>query len=125
MTSQIIAAVGAKSAAVLIQSVADYMSTLESEKTKRQEIWAHRDAIVHALNQERDIILAYFNHVFAERHLAIAQCFDVVDKSISANDHEGLSMALSAILGVIHDNPLKDFDTFKRRMSEPGFEIVL
>ena len=58
MTSRIIAAVGAEGAAVLIQSVADYMSTLESEKTKRQEIWAHRDAIVHALNQERDIILA-------------------------------------------------------------------
>ncbi len=125
MTSRIIAAVGAKSAAVLIQSVADYMSTLESEKTKRQEIWAHRDTIVHALNQERDVILAYFDHVFSERHLVIEQCFNVIDKSISANDHEGLSMALSTILGVIHDNPLKDFDTFKRRMSEPGFEIVL
>jgi hypothetical protein len=125
MTSQIIAAVGARSAAELIQGVADYMSTLESEKTKRQEIWAHHDAIVHALNEERDIILAYFNHVFAERRLVIEQCFVVIDKSISTNDHEGLSMALSAILGVIHDNPLKDLDTFKQRMSEPGVKIVL
>ena len=109
----------------LIQSIADYMSTLESEKTKRQEIAAHHDAIVHALNQERDIILAYFNHVFSERHSVIERCFDVMDRSIDANDHEGLSMALSAILGVIHDNPLKDFETFKSRMSEPGFQIVL
>ncbi len=125
MVSQIVANLGAAAAPTLIQSIANYMATVESEETKRQEIWAHHDAIVHALNQERDVILAYFNHAFAERRLVIEQCFDVVDKSMHANDHEGLSLALSTILGVIHDNPLKDFETFKRRMSEPGFEIVL
>ena len=109
----------------LIQAAAKYMATVESEETKRREIWAHHDAIVHALNQERDIILAYFEHTFAERRLVIERCFDAMDQAISVSDHEGLGLALNAILGVVHDNPLKDFETFKRRMSEPGFEIVL
>ena len=119
------AQIAANTGPALVQSVADYLATVESEETKRQEIRAHRDAIVHALNQERDIILAYFALVFEERRLVIEQCFNLVDKSLTTNDHESLNMALSAILGVIHDNPLKDFETFKRRMSEPGFKIVL
>ena len=110
---------------LLIQSIADYLSTSASEETKRREISAYHDTIVHALNQEKEVILAYFAHTFAERRLVIEQCFGVMDKSIAANDHESLSMALNTILGVIHDNPLKDFATFKRRMLEPGFEIVL
>ena len=117
--------IAATAGITLIQAAAKYMANLESEETKRQEIWAHRDAIVHALNQERDVILAYFEHTFAERRLVIERCFDAMDKAVSVNDHQGLNLALSAILDVVHDNPLKDFETFKRRMSEPGFEIVL
>lgn len=125
MMQAIIATVAADAVPKMVQSVADYLATVESENTKRQEIWAHHDAIIHALNQERDVILAYFSHTFAERRLVIEQCFDLMDKSIETNDHASLNMALGAILGVIHENPLKDFETFKRRMSEPGFEIVL
>ena len=125
MVQRVITTVGTHLAVPLIQSIADYLATLEHEQTKRQEIWAHHDAIVHALNQEREIILAYFEHTFAERRLVIEQCFDAMDKARSVNDHEGLNLALNAILSVVHDNPLKDFETFRTRMSEPGFQIVL
>ena len=108
-----------------VQTIADYMATVQCEETKRQEIEAYHDIIIHALNQERDVILAYFNHTFAERRLVLEQCFDLMDKSIETNDHTSLNLALSSILGVIHENPLKDFETFRRRMSEPGFQIVL
>lgn len=125
MVQRIVTAVGATVSGALIQGVADYLNTLEREETKRQEIWAHHDIIIHALNQERDVILAYFNHTFAERRLVLEQCFDLMDKSIETNDHASLNLALSSILSVIHENPLKDFETFKSRMSEPGFQIVL
>ena len=108
-----------------VQTIADYMATVQCHETRRQEIAAYHDIIIHALNQERDVILAYFNHTFAERRLVLEQCFDLMDKSIETNDHASLNLALTSILGVIHENPLKDFETFRRRMSEPGFEIVL
>lgn len=108
-----------------IQAVADYLAAVQCQETRRQEITAHHDIIIHALNQERDIILAYFSHTFAERRLVLEQCFDLMDKAIGEQDHESLNSALGAILGVIHENPLKDFETFKTRMSEPGFQIVL
>lgn len=108
-----------------VQTIADYMAAVQCQETRRQEIAAHHDIIIHALNQERDIILAYFNHTFAERQLVLEQCFDLMDKSIETNDHASLNLALSSILGVIHENPLKDYDTFRSRMSEPGFQIVL
>ena len=108
-----------------VQTIADYMATVQCHETRRQEIAAYHDIIVHALNQERDVILAYFNHTFTERRLVLEQCFETMDKAIEASDHESLNLALGTILGVIHENPLKDFETFKSRMSEPGFQIVM
>ena len=125
MMSHIAAYVGSNAGVELIQCIADYLSAVQSEETKRQEIAAHYGTIVHALNQERNIILTYFHYTFAERRLVLEHCFELMDKAISEQDHESLNSALSTILGVIHENPLKDFETFKSRMSEPGFQIVL
>ena len=125
MMSYIIANFAENAVGDTVQTIADYMATVQCHETRRQEIAAYHDIIIHALNQERDVILAYFNHTFAERRLVLEQCFDLMDKSIETNDHASLNLALTSILGVIHENPLKDFETFRRRMSEPGFEIVL
>ena len=76
------------------------------------------------MRSERDVILAYFNHTFTERRLVLEQCFETMDKAIETCDHETESGS-GHQLGVIHENPLKDFETFKIRMSKPGFQIVL
>jgi hypothetical protein len=125
MMSYIVANLAANAVESTVQTIADYMATIQCQETRRLEIAAHHDIVIHALNQERDIILAYFNHTFTERRLVLEQCLDLMDKAIDASDHESLNLSLSTILGVIHENPLKDFATFKHRMSEPGFQIVL
>ena len=41
------------------------------------------------------------------------------------DDNERLVLALGGILGIIQQNPLNDFETFKRRLQDPDYVIEI
>ena len=108
-----------------IEGISAYFRTLEEEETKRQAIAANRDVLVARVNAERDAILAYFGHRFAERRTALDELFLALRHATDNGDNEQLVAALSGILGIIQQNPLDDFETFKRKFQEPGYVIEI
>jgi len=110
--------------AVLTETL-EYLKVKTEEETKREHIWAKRDVLLTALNMEKDTILKYFEYRFSERKAALEQFYQLLHRSAEAGDGDSLQVALSGILGIVQDNPLKDFAEFKKNMSNPDFLIEL
>lgn len=119
------AKVGELAAMGIITAAVEYMRIHESEQTRREYIWARRDALVTALDNERDCILAYFEHRFAERRSALEEFYALLRESVDSRDTAQLQAALAGILGVIQENPLGDLEKFRENWADPDFTIEL
>ena len=109
----------------LITEAIGYYKIRSEERTKREEIWSKRDVLVTALNNEKEVILTYFEHRFAERKMALEQFYHLLHRAVDSGNENELQVALKGILGIIQENPLKDFAEFKKNMSNPDFVIEL
>ena len=108
-----------------VQAIAEILTVVQCEGTKRRLIDANRDIIITALKNEQEALLAYFSHAFSERRVALGGFFDLLHQAAENNNSEQLTTALSGILGIIQKSPLDDLESFKRNMEKPGFQIVL
>lgn len=109
----------------VIHEAIDYMKFREGEETKRDYIEAKRDVIVHALDNEKEVILTYFDRRFSERGEILNQFFVVLHEGIAKENTKEIDTALTGILGVLQDNPLKDLAEFRKNMANPDFVIEL
>ena len=109
----------------IIEAAADYMKAHEAEETQRQYISAKRDVLITALNHERDALLAYFAHRFAERRSALNEFYDLLRKAVENENTEQMQVSLAGILGIIKDNPLSDLEEFRAQWGNPEFKIEL
>ena len=108
-----------------ISGIADYLRTMQEEKTKRQAIAANRDVLIARVTSEKETILAYFDHRFAERRAALDEFFELLRHASVGGDHHQRNAALAGILGIIQDNVLDDFETFKQKFQDPDYVIEI
>lgn len=104
-----------------ISGISDCFRAMQEEETKRRAIIANRDVLIARLTAEKETILAYFNHRFAERRAALDEFFELLHYAVDSKDNHRLNAALAGILGVIQDNPLDDFETFKKQFEDPDY----
>lgn len=112
-------------ALTILKEAIAYYKTREVEQTKREEIWAKRDVLIVALDNEKDVILTYFEHRFAERKSSLEQFYSLLNKSVGSDNEIELQTALTGILGIIKENPLSDFAEFRKNMTNPDFNEKL
>lgn len=110
--------------AVITEAI-DFLRTRETEQTKRAYIQGRRDVLVTALEAKERIILEYFDRRFAERKGALEQFYALLHRAADNGDQTQLQAALEGILGIVKDNPLKDFETFVETWSDPDFTLEL
>ena len=108
-----------------ISGIADCFRKMQEEKTKRQDIIANQDVLIARITAEKEAILAYFGHRFAERRAALDEFFELLRCAVASGDNHQLTAALTGILGIIQDNPLDDFETFKRQFQDPKYIIEI
>lgn len=108
-----------------IAGIADYFRTMQVEETKRQAIIANRDVLIERITAERDTLLAYFDHKFAERRAALDEFFELLRQAIASGDNQQLVAALSGILTIIQDNALEDFASFKEKFQNPDYVVEI
>ncbi len=104
-----------------ISGIAECFRAMQEEETKRRAITANREVLIARLTAEKETILAYFSHRFAERHAALDEFFELLHHAVQSRDNHQLNVALAGILGVIQDNPLDDFETFKKQFEDPDY----
>ena len=117
--------VGTADPLAVVTEVVGYLKTRQEEQTKREHIWAKRDVLVTELDNEKEVILSYFEHRFAERKGALEQFYSLLHRAVDTGNDQQLQTALSGILGIIQENPLKDFAEFQKKMADPNFMIEL
>ena len=108
-----------------IGGIADCFRTLQEEETKRQVIAANREVLITRITAEKDAILAYFDLRFAERRAALDEFFELLSHAMKRGDNQQLNTALAGILGVIQENPLEDFETFRQQFNNPDHVIEI
>lgn len=108
-----------------IAGIADYFRTMQVEETKRQAIIANRDVLIERITAEKDTLLAYFDHKFAERRAALDEFFELLRQAIASGDNQKLVAALSGILTIIQDNALEDFASFKEKFQNPDYVVEI
>jgi hypothetical protein len=90
----------------------------EEQRTERKRIKARRDVAVRAIESEREIISSYFEKCFAERRMVLEEIFRLLRHAVESKNDTALDSALRAIVEIVADNPLKDFDAFRKARSE-------
>lgn len=103
----------------------EYQKTLDEQRTTRELISAKRDIAIKSIEAQKEILLDYFNKRFSERKDSLDKFFDVLANAIKEKDDKQLDVALAGILGILKDNPLGDFQTFKENMLMPNYNIEL
>ena len=125
MVNPAFAFIGAQVIPPTISGIAECFRAMQEEETKRRAIIANRDVLIARLTAEKDTILAYFSHRFAERGAALYEFFDLLRHAVDDGDNHQLNVALAGILGIIQDNPLDDFETFKQQFHDPDYVIEI
>ena len=59
----------------VLSAAVSFMKSREADVTEREYIRAHRDVLVQALDNQKDCILAYFEHRFTERREALGEFY--------------------------------------------------
>jgi hypothetical protein len=115
---------GGANALQLVSEYVAHRKCTEEQLTERIRIISERDIALRALENEREIILEYFSKRFSERWGALDECFAVLNRAVTDKNDRALDAALAGILNIIGDNPLSDFDTFRRfRLTDEIIEV--
>ena len=102
----------------VVREYVSYRKTVSEQQTERKRIAAKRDVAVRLIESEREIILEYFAQRFAERKAALNGFFDVLHTAVQEKNEHAMDTALSGILGIVKDSPLKDFETFRQARAD-------
>ena len=101
-----------------LKTYCELRSAIEQEETLREEIRAKRDVAVTSILAHRDMLDSYFRLRFAERKAVLDELFKVLTHASDAANDAELDRALCGILSVVKDNPLSDFESFRKAWLE-------
>lgn len=102
----------------VLREYLSYRKTASEQQTERKRIAAKRDVAVRLIESERELLLEYFNQRFAERKEILDNFFDILHTAIQTKNAHAMDTALSGILGIVKDSPLKDFETFRQARAD-------
>lgn len=103
----------------------DYRKLREQEQTKREQIWAQRDVVVTQLLYQRDMMLAYMDHTFAERAAALQFHYAALDNGLAHGNDATIERALSGIIEIVRQSPFAGFREFVETMKHSQGSIEL
>ena len=102
----------------VVREYVSYRKIVSEQQTERERIAAKRDVAVRIIESERAIILDYFAQRFAERKAALNGFFDILHVAVQEKNEHAMDTALSGILGIVKDSPLKDFEAFRQARAD-------
>ena len=102
----------------VVREYFSYLKISSEHQTERERITAKRDIAVRLIEAEREMILEYFQQRFAERRDTLNSFFEVLHTAVQEKNEHAMNTALSGVLGVIKDNPLKDFEAFRQARAD-------
>ena len=92
----------------IVKAYADWRKIAKEEETKRQRISAEERMVIHQINAQRDILMAYLERSFDERRENFQQFFEILDRAIDKGDTANVAATLSSIVELAQSSPFKD-----------------
>lgn len=91
----------------MVSQITELMHIRETEQTKREEISAHKEKAIAAINAQKEIILSCMQNTFSERASVLQENFKVLDHALENGDVEKLRLALGSMVQVIQTSPFQ------------------
>lgn len=110
-----------------VSAISDLISAYkENEITKREiaAINAKKEIMITDIKERYEFYRYVFNSVFDERRLHMNKCFEIIDKGISDNNENLVSMGLENLSRVVSSSPIAEAMALKNYI-ESGNKIEL
>jgi ribonucleotide reductase alpha subunit len=108
----------------IVQTLTEYLTIAEKEKTKRYKIRAWEKVQLVEIEAKRDLLVGYLERSFDERAENFQLLFQLVDQAISSGNNQQLSLALQAVIELAKSSPFKDLanlSTVKAALGNPEY----
>ena len=102
----------------------EYKKIAAVEKTKREAISAWKDVRLAELKNQQEILRAYLEYTFKERHQMIDGLFDALDKGLDTNNSDAISLAINGIVSIAKDSPLQQVDNWLSNMKNDDVKVL-
>lgn len=102
-----------------------YLQHRESEITKRVEIQKYAEIEIADIREKAQLLRDYFSMSFSERRENFDRCFKMLDEGISSNNNQQIDAALSLIVTIIKESPIKQAAEVMQQMkNRSNSEII-
>ncbi|MDR1623603.1 MAG: hypothetical protein LBS04_01320 [Tannerellaceae bacterium] len=85
----------------------DVSVTIETEKTKRVQIIAEKEAKIETIRAQRDFFMEYLKKTFDERSTNFSKLFEVIDDALENNNIQQLALGLDSLNKLAAESPFK------------------
>jgi len=106
----------------------EYLSIVETERTKRLEIKSSYQAEVKRIDALRGVFETFLDRSFEERQSNFEELFRVIRKSMEKNDLHTLEITLAAAVEIAKVSPLAEAESlgaFREAMNNPDHEFTI
>ncbi|MFV0164348.1 hypothetical protein OBK04_11940 [Empedobacter falsenii] len=84
-------------------------SIIETEKTKREEIVADKEARIETIKAQKEVLMAYLDKTFDERSVNFNKIFEVIDAALENDNIQQLALGLDSLNKLAAESPFKVF----------------
>lgn len=81
---------------------------------EKEHIAAKKEVVLKEIEERYNLYNKVFCEVFAERRLAINKSFEIIDKGISENDKDLISMGLASLSKIVASSPFSDLGSLSK-----------
>jgi hypothetical protein len=79
-----------------------------------------RDVLLTEIRRKYDLYEKVFEHIFAERKMAIHKSFEIIDRGLESNDRELISSGLH-ISKIVSSSPFSDLQALSNSLENNKF----
>jgi hypothetical protein len=109
----------------VVTAVTGWLTTVSTERTRREQIWAQRDAALAVVRARHSLAELAITSVMGERARVLDGLLAVVGSAIEAQDVTTAATALQQVGGLAQKPPYSDVAALLNAMDAPDTAIVL
>lgn len=110
---------------MITQATVDLHKTVETERTRRAEIEADRQAALARIEATRFLIQEYMARTFDERRATLDRMFLSLEEAQASGNDALAQQLLGSIVDVVKISPFRDLASFKKSYEDPEFTLEL
>ncbi len=109
---------------MLFETAKENHKISQIEQTKRANINAIKEFEIEKIRAQKEVLKDYFEKTFSERRTNFDALFERLDKGIESGNLQLIQLALSVIVDIAKDSPLKQIEKLRSDFHNPDVKEI-